>query len=293
MSTLLASHRWNGPSPVESREKAVQQPESSRSGDVVEPTATRLTVLPAGAAPGLVSFLRGAGCDVRETPEGHCDAVLVVDARDAVRQVVELRSAGFRGPIVCALTELSPMQMDLLRTAGANAVGNFTDREHLLSVMVARMRSPTEAPPAGLDLRLDENARRVRLGAVETPLSGAQYRLFTLLAREPGRWWTARELVTTGFETHHADDSSIVRVHMNGIRKQLGIARWCLQSERTFGYQLLTNVDALSGIGSRRTWSHGSPGRRATPASRATPDSRATPAGTAMRDRRSGVYRVP
>lgn len=258
----------------------MQNFESCRSSDAFEPMVTRVAVLPAAAGPGLLAFLRGAGCEVGDYTERQFDAVLVVAAKDALRHVVGLRSAGFRGPIVCALTGVSPMRADVLRTAGANAVGSSADPEDLLSVMVARMRNPAEVPPVGLDMRLDENARRVGLGVVETSLSGAQYRLFTVLAQEPGRWWTARDLVATGLGTHHADDSSIIRVHMNGIRKQLGIARWCLQSERTFGYQLLTNVDALPGVGSRRAWSHGPPGRRATPDSKAT------------RDRRSGVFRV-
>ncbi len=112
-------------------------------------------------------------------------------------------------------------------------------------------------PAADIPFSLDESTRCVRVGVVEAVLSEARFRLLATLARDPGQWRKSQYLISSAFGTHHATDSALVRVHMNGIRNQLGIARWCLQSERTFGYQFVANVDRLETLGSRRPWSSG------------------------------------
>lgn len=191
--------------------------------------------------------------------EDDFEAVLVLDAERVLDLVVELRSGGFRGVIAAALPEVSGRFERILRTAGVNVAERTIDAA-LAHVVRVQSRNPESF--RGIPFELDESSRRVQLGVIDAVLSEAQYRILAVLGREPRRWWKAKALVASAFATNHSDDSSLVRVHMNGIRKQLGIARWCLQSERTFGYRLVTSADELMWIGSRRLWSNGYPGGR-------------------------------
>lgn len=203
----------------------------------------------------LIRSLQAAACELVTEPEGSIDAVVALgDVEGSLQLAVHLREAGYRGVIVSVCPESPESEVHALRTAGVNGI--VTAEEEATDAVLRHVRNTLgETPSTDLEFSLDENTRRIRIGVLQAVLTEAQFKLLACLIERPGTWFKARDLVLQAFGTHHDADSPLVRVHMNAIRKVLGIARWCLQSERTFGYQFLTNPDALPGLGSRRTWS--------------------------------------
>lgn len=257
--------------------------ESSNRRDNAQEGLTRVVVWPGDSKP-----TRGPlNCALAEAAlrpvsiEDDFEAVVMLQSDGALDLVFGLRSAGFRGVIVAVLPDTCARLEGVLRTAGVNVVVNSVGAG---LVHIVRAQDASQVSRQGIPFELHEGTRQVRLGVVDTVLSEAQYRILAVLSQESGRWWKAKEIIAAALGTNHAEDSSLVRVHMNGIRKQVGIARWCLQSERTFGYQLVTSADALMRIGSRRSWSNGHPGREWPPQKRAScrvptsaPDAGTTP----------------
>jgi DNA-binding response OmpR family regulator len=211
--------------------------------------------------PRLEQELAAAGCRVVWGAEAERFQIVVLcgDARLALVQATQLRNSGFRGVIVAWGRGLAPSEALALRTAGINDVVEADEESELASAVIASWARIAEGSLEAVELGFsaDENSRRVRVGGVQVVLSAARFRLFECLTRRPGAWWRASELVAAVQRTHHAFDSPLVRVHMNAIRNALGMARWCVQSERTFGYQFVTNPDVLPLLGSGRAWSHG------------------------------------
>lgn len=210
-------------------------------------------------APALEGELVEAGFRLARGAEHFDVAVLVGEPRLLLVQAAQLRNGGFRGVIVAGCVELARSEGLALRTAGMNEVVEWTGEGALVDAVLSawsRVRGRSVSA-VGLDYSVEENSRRVRIGSLQLVLSAARFRLLECLMARPGSWWRAPELVAAVQRTHHRLDSPLVRVHMNAIRNALGTARWCVQSERTFGYQFVTNPDVLPLLGSRRPWSNG------------------------------------
>lgn len=228
----------------------MREPSCASQGSATPP---QIAVFPQGTPELAVQLERVGGRLV--DPSRPFDAALVLgDPRTVLKAVTQLRADGFRGVIVAAGRGLG--RMSALRTAGVNAACDGGAAAEIVEVLLESLENVRQEPqdPVELEYRLEPNTRRVTIGTVETVLSEVRFRLLSCLAARPGTWWRGQDLVAEAVGTHHSPDSPLIRVHMNGIRKVLGPARWCIQSERTFGYQFVTNPDALPGIGSRRPW---------------------------------------
>jgi two-component system response regulator QseB len=121
-----------------------------------------------------------------------------------------------------------------------------------LAELVARMKAWTRrtsgvrgAPLRNGDIAIDEPRRSafVRGGAVA--LRKTELRLLSYLLRNCERVISPEEIVANVLGTHHAPDSSLVRVHIAHLREKLGSARNQIRTVRGLGY-LLTAAPSLS-----------------------------------------------
>lgn len=88
-------------------------------------------------------------------------------------------------------------------------------------------------------LEIDLLSREVRVGGACVGLSPREYSLLSLLARNPGRVLTHRQLLTAVWGPAHADDVQYLRVYIGHLRQKLGPATGALiATEPGVGYRL-------------------------------------------------------
>jgi two-component system KDP operon response regulator KdpE len=92
------------------------------------------------------------------------------------------------------------------------------------------------------DIELDRAQRRVLKGGESLHLTPIEYRLLTVLAAQPGRVLTHRQLLKEVWGPGHQEDFHYLRVHMGNLRKKVEAdpaqPQW-LQTETGVGYRLV------------------------------------------------------
>jgi DNA-binding response OmpR family regulator len=102
---------------------------------------------------------------------------------------------------------------------------------------VLRRANPDARAEAG-KVELDPTRLHVRLNRAEAHLTRKQFEIFSYLAARRGRWVHTSEIIQKVCRSHHAPDTSLVRVQIHGIRRALGPARDSLQSNGRRSYRL-------------------------------------------------------
>ncbi len=116
---------------------------------------------------------------------------------------------------------------------------------HATALTVARplfVESPTSAPGGDQPLSfarltIDYSRRRIAFDGQAIPLSKSEFELIYLLALQPGRVFTRRELVAHRKGAEPAVNDRSIDVHIAGIRRKLGSARGHLETVRGYGYR--------------------------------------------------------
>src|SRR5690606_10870766 len=98
--------------------------------------------------------------------------------------------------------------------------------------VVARLSAPLTG------LHIQPGTRVVLIDGCEHYLTGTSIALLAHLAARRGLWVSSEELLQVGFNAHHDQTSSIVRVHVHGLRRDLGARRTLVESRRGRGYRL-------------------------------------------------------
>ena len=135
-------------------------------------------------------------------------------------------------PIVLLSGEGSERARVAALDAGAD---DFVDKPFSMDELRARVgallrRTGTPAAEAGggarleLDgLSIDFAARHVRREDGHVRLTPTQWRLLEVLATNPGKLLTYRDIITAVWDERHGEEArDSLRVHLRGLRKQLG-----------------------------------------------------------------------
>ena len=90
----------------------------------------------------------------------------------------------------------------------------------------------------GPDVQVDITAQSIRIGAATAELRPTSFRLMLFLLEHFGRWVTEARILRDVFETNHAPGSSIVRVHICSLRRELEPLGLRIEHRRHAGYRL-------------------------------------------------------
>ena len=127
-----------------------------------------------------------------------------------------------------AVIILAP-SLEALRTWLAHALVQEQQGDHSHSVVTVS------------HLSIDLTERRARWQGQELDLTEHELEILTLLANDPGRAWSFKELAGAVWDSAYLGDGSAVRSAMKRLRKKLAAAASSLliESVRAVGYRLL------------------------------------------------------
>jgi two-component system, OmpR family, response regulator TctD len=149
---------------------------------------------------------------------------------------------GVESNIVATYVHRSPAITALTLASGADDVLTWpVPLSELVARMAAWARRAIGMRRALLrsgDIAIDEPRCSVFVRGKPIVLRKTEFRLLTYFMRNPSRVIPPEEIVTNVLGTHHAPDSSLVRVHIAHIRGKLGGAREQIQTIRGLGYLL-------------------------------------------------------
>ncbi|HEX5361765.1 MAG TPA: response regulator [Fluviicoccus sp.] len=113
-----------------------------------------------------------------------------------------------------------------------------------MNSVLRRRRSPAEAAPVRYhhqNLLVDLITHRVELAGQPVRLTPVEYRLLAVLARQPGRVITHRQLLREVWGPLHEEDAHYLRIYMRQLRRKLEVnpaePRYLL-NEPGVGYRL-------------------------------------------------------
>jgi two-component system, OmpR family, response regulator len=160
-----------------------------------------------------------------------------------------IRSMGIESNIVATFVRRNPAITASTLESGADDVFTWpVPLSELIARMAAwarRARGTRLGPLRIGDIAIDEPRCSAFVQGRAVALRKTELRLLTYLMRNPERVLSPEEIVANVLGTHHAPDSSLVRVHIAHLREKLGSARERIRTIRGLGY-LLTAAPSLS-----------------------------------------------
>ncbi len=151
-----------------------------------------------------------------------------------------------RVPImVLSARDRTEEKIEALDGGASDYVEKPFDVGELLARLRAALRGSVSAADAGHvfrsgPLEIDMDRTIVRVDGEPVPLSGREYDVLALLARNAGRVVTHRQLLTAVWGPAHGEDVQYLRVYVGHLRQKLGeTAGRLLLTERGIGYRLL------------------------------------------------------
>jgi two-component system response regulator RegX3 len=185
--------------------------------------------------------LTDEGFDVEAVGDGEAalDA-LADDGFDLV--VLDLRLPKISGTEVCRQVRArSPIPIIMLTAKDAEldrVVGleigadDYVTKPFSMAELVSRVRAllrrrELDRGEAGRssyhvgDLTIDLARHQVQVGGRSVRLTGSEFRILTLLAREPGRVFTRREIMEYLWESSFVADQRACDVHISNIRRKI------------------------------------------------------------------------
>jgi two-component system KDP operon response regulator KdpE len=186
----------------------------------------------------LRATLSGNGYDVVEAKNGeeaiqvmqqeHPNLILldvnmpVMNGLDACRKM----RLSFTGPIIMLTVRNAALDKVLALDAGADdyVVKPFSMEELLARIRAVLRRSSHEAPLPKIDspeLAVDLERRMVDVNGVRVHLSPKEFEVLRVLVIQQGRPLTHKKLLQTVWGPDHADETEILRVVINTLRKKI------------------------------------------------------------------------
>jgi two-component system, OmpR family, KDP operon response regulator KdpE len=150
------------------------------------------------------------------------------DVATGIELVARLREVSSVGAIVAGATGQVEERISSLDAGADDHVGPGFDHGELLARARAVLRR-TAPPPEpllitgdGEPLVIDLDRHEVRLGGRPLRLTGTELRLLELLAGNPGRLLTRRQLLARIWGEQYASELHYLRVYIAQLRKKLG-----------------------------------------------------------------------
>jgi DNA-binding response OmpR family regulator len=154
----------------------------------------------------------------------------------------ELRRNGNSVPILM-LTARSEIGEKVMALDGG--ADDYMTKPFHLDELMARARALTRRAVGGVDgmlrlgpLVLDLQKRLIHVNGVRIELTGREFSLLALLARNAGRVVTRSEILEQVWGIHFDPGSNVIDVHMRRLREKLGEAAVWLETARGQGYRL-------------------------------------------------------
>jgi DNA-binding response OmpR family regulator len=151
-----------------------------------------------------------------------------------------IRSMGIESNIVATYVHRNPAFTASTLESGADDVFTWpVPLSELIARMAAwaRRASGTRLGPCRIgDIAVDEHRCLAFVRGRSVALRRTEFRLLTYLMRNAERVVSPEEIVANVLGTHHAPDSSLVRVHIAHLREKLGRAREQIRNVRGLGY---------------------------------------------------------
>lgn len=167
--------------------------------------------------------------------------------QDGLSVCRELRRSGNSVPVLMLTARSEVGEKVLALDAGAD---DYLTKPFHLDELMARARSLTRRSSSLRDamirvgpLTLDIRERRVHVDGQRVELTGREFSLLSLLARNAGRAVTRTEILSQVWEMQHDPGSNVVDVHVRNLREKLGVAAPLLETIRGQGYRM-TLVEA-------------------------------------------------
>lgn len=132
-----------------------------------------------------------------------------------------------------------------------NGANDYVEKPFGANELLARIRSVLrtfaniEVPPSGFDdgyLKVDLQARRVRLGDEDVHLSRKEFELLRCLISHPGRIITQQQLLKDIWGPHHSHDTHYLRIFIGRLRSKLDddpTAPRYIETEAGVGYRFI------------------------------------------------------
>lgn len=134
-----------------------------------------------------------------------------------------------------------------LRAGGDDYISKPYDMDELLLRIEALLRRGRLIEGADASLRLQElemdlTSRRAMLRGKDILLKPKEFALLYLLARQPDRTISVKELYERAWGMQTADDARSVKEHVSRIRTKLRGSGLTIVSQRGMGYRLMTGA---------------------------------------------------
>ena len=193
---------------------------------------------------GMGSTKNGRDSESKRLGVKRADGHVMMPGMDGGEVIRRLRADGVHTP---AMILTAKTQMDD-RIEGYNAGADdymskpFHSEELLARVRALVRRRPSYRPDvlsfAGLTLDGGDHSLSGPLG--RTKLTGKEYQILELLARDPGRSISTEEFCKRVWCWEDMPDMSVVRVHISSLRKKLDqvSGEVVIRGERGVGYSL-------------------------------------------------------
>jgi DNA-binding response OmpR family regulator len=165
--------------------------------------------------------------------------LLVGSAEWIVKTIARTRHVGDWLPTIGVVNGGSEETMVRVLAAGADDCVIAHRKSELKARLCAMLRraSPDARAEVG-KIELDPARLLVRVDRAEAHLTRKQFEVFSYLAARQGRWVHTSEILQEVYQSHHAPDTSLVRVQIHGIRRALGPARDSIESNGHRSYRL-------------------------------------------------------
>jgi DNA-binding response OmpR family regulator len=191
----------------------------------------------------VVSYLRADGFEVAEAADGDgaveairsgpIDLVvldIVMPGRDGIEALREIRTfSEVYAILLTARAEETDKLIGLAVGADDYLTKPFSPRELVARVKTVLRRTRGAAATRGeadalafAGLRLDPDRREVRVDGRPVDLTTLEFDLLAVLARQPGRVFSRRQLLDAVWGWDHVGDDRVVDVHIGNLRKALG-----------------------------------------------------------------------
>jgi DNA-binding response OmpR family regulator len=162
-----------------------------------------------------------------------------------------LRRRGVGDPIlVLRLSRGSRGACEVLDRGADSCVSSDCGPDELASWLRALCRrGPSRWDLGAPELELTDAARALRIRGTSFHFGPVAFRVIRYLVENRDHWVSQREIIEKALRTHHAAESSVVRVQIHQIRKIMGSYRDCvrLSSQRGCGYTFtLSHLPAVA-----------------------------------------------
>ena len=183
---------------------------------------------------------RNEGFEIETRADGESGLAVALD-EDFDLVILDLMLPGLSGTEVCRrLRAESPVPIVMLTARSAEVdrvmgleigADDYLAKPFSMAELVGRVRAimrRQELERSGIspvrqvgDLELDASRHRVTVGGEAKQLTPSEFRLLLLLARDPGRVYSRREIMEHLWDSTYVGDQRACDIHVSNLRRKL------------------------------------------------------------------------